>query len=180
MTKAPSVSGEGLSVVGRQTGRVKMEELALWVQVAAVLAALVAAVAAVWVGARDRRNAQRIADEDRRHAQRIAEDDRRAALRQSRLMFELDAALRLAANQRRGGSTDKDERARMGTEAAVLTGFLGPELLPHLTSELNPETDEELRRYMADPGTEEWKRRATEAHLAMLRVVRDLRAETEA
>jgi|GEM_PF-1800035 len=156
----------------------KMEELALWVQVAAVLAALIAAVAAVWVGARDRRNAQRIADEDRRHAQRIAEDDRRAALRQSRLMFELDAALRLAANQRRGGSDDKNERARMGTEAAVLTGFLGPELLPHLTSELNPETDEELRRYMADPKTEEWKRRATEAHLAMLRVVRDLRAET--
>lgn len=155
-----------------------MEELALWVQVAAVLVALGAAVAAIWVGAVDRRNAQRIADEDRRNAQRIAEDDRRAALRQSRLMFELDAALRLAENQRRGGSSDQAESSRMGTEAGVLAGLLGPELLPHLSSELNPESEDELREYMAQADTPEWKRRAVEAHLALRRIVRELREES--
>lgn len=152
----------------------KSEDLANLVQLAGVTVAVVALV----VGALDRRNAKRIAEEDRRHTERVAEEDRRAATRQAWLMFELESALRLAENQRRGGSSDPEEASRLGTEAGVLVGLLGKERVPHLAKELNPETEEELRTYMARDDTPEWKRRAVEAHLAAVAIAEELRGES--
>jgi hypothetical protein len=68
----------------------------------------------------------------------------------------------------------------MSTEAGVLTGLLGPELLPHLSNELNPGSEDELRAHMAKSDTPEWQRRAIEAQLVLRRIVEALRDETRA
>jgi hypothetical protein len=137
-------------------------DAALWVQVAAVLAAVIAAILALLISAQDRRNARR-----------IAEMDRRAALRQSTLIFERDALMRLAENLSRGGSTDPDERRRMGTEALVLIHTLGPRHLP-LNYAAKEEDQASLRAALADESGEPWMRHAIEAQLAVIAVAAEI------
>lgn len=153
------------------------EEVGLWIQGASVVVAVGASVVAISLGVVDRRSAKRNADDDRRAARELAAEDRRTALRHARLLGELDALLRLAENQRRGGSSDPQKSRDMGVEAAALTALIGRNRLPHLSSELNPESEDELRAFMEDPSTPEWQRRATEAHLALLQLAREIRAE---
>ena len=159
----------------RQDRHMTGEEVGLWIQGASVVVAVGASVVALVVGAVDRRAAERNAEKDRAAARRLAEDERRAAARHARRMVEFEALLRLAENQRRGGSSDAETRSALGAEAAVLTAMVGPERLPHLSNELNPESEAELRAFMEAPDTLEWQRRAAEAHLALLQITREIR-----
>jgi hypothetical protein len=109
----------------------------------------------------------------------IASRDRRAAAKQERLRFELDAALRLAANLAQGGTADNDtaaqlERKRMGAEALVLTGLLGRDRMPTYWVH-KFETDDKLKQLLADPGTPQFRRDAIEASLAVNAIAEDLR-----
>lgn len=132
--------------------------IADWVQTAAVLVSLFAALSALWIASRDRRSAARLAS----------------------LQRQLDAAVRLAANLAQGGTSDAAtagqlERARMGAEALVLAGILGPERVPGYWA--MKEMDEgTLRATLADPETDEFLRGAIEAQLAVNAILREIDA----
>jgi len=142
--------------------------MALWIQVAAVVAAVGAAVAALAVSALDRRNSRRIADEDRR-----------AALKHARLMFELEALLRLSQNLRRGGHSDDQISQDMGAEASALIAAIGPHRLPRLTKERVPETRDELVDIMTSEADKHWLRGSIKTHLALTSVVQEIEAEAQ-
>lgn len=59
-----------------------------FIQIAVVIAAVAVAIVALVVSAKDRRNAQTIAEDDRASAARLAAEDRREALRRTHLMHE--------------------------------------------------------------------------------------------
>lgn len=141
-----------------------MDELALWVQVAAVLAAVGAAIAALVVSALDRRNARR-----------IAAKDRAVGVRQSHLLFQLESLLRLEGNLRRGGSNDEQKRRDMGAEAAALIGAIGPGRLPMNWANRIGKDDDELREFVEDESNLDWLRRSVEAQRALNAVVAELR-----
>ena len=92
-----------------------------FIQVAAVLVAIGAAIIALVISASDRKNARQIADADRA-----------STLRHAHLMFELEALTRLSENLNRGGSADPLERNRMGAEALTLVGVLSSDRVPQL------------------------------------------------
>lgn len=148
-----------------------MDELMLqmrltdWIQTAAVLVAVGASVVALIVSWRDRVNARK-----------IAAADRKAALAQAKLMFDMEALLRLLENQNRGGSTDDLERKRLGAEAMALVGLIGPERLPILWQRRIGHDDEELQEKLADgsdsPDFIKW---AIEVQLALNKVVDEIR-----
>jgi hypothetical protein len=120
-------------------------ELALWIQVAAVLAAVGASIVAL----------------------KIASRASREALLQSKLMFELEALVRLLENNSRGGSTDALERAKLGAEGLALVGTLGPELLPTQWARKVNMDDAGLREHIADPTWPDWKKDQFETQLAV-------------
>ncbi|WP_368499462.1 hypothetical protein [Herbiconiux sp. A18JL235] len=136
------------------------------IQAAAVIAAVGAAIIALVISAKDRKNTRD-----------IAADDRREALRQAHLMFELDALVKLSENMNRGGSADVDESARMGIEALTLTGPLAPDRLPKLWAEKIGD-DNKLRAAMADPEMPRYKRDALEVQLAVSAVLAEVRDST--
>ncbi|QDG68367.1 MULTISPECIES: hypothetical protein [unclassified Pseudarthrobacter] len=144
------------------------EEIALWVQVAAVLAAVAAAIVALIVSALDRRNSRRIAGEDRR-----------AALKQAHLMFELETLLRLKQNLGRGGHSDSTISSDMGAEAAALVGALGPGRVPRSWKFLVDSKPEEIAKSVEDPATPEWLKKSIEAHLALSAVADEIRREND-
>src|SRR5690625_7848541 len=90
------------------------EELTLWIQAAAVVVALGASITALVISMLDRRNARS-----------IAAWDRAVSIRQTKLMFELEALTKLSQNLRRGGHTDSDIRKDMGAEAGEVIGDIG-------------------------------------------------------
>lgn len=145
------------------------EEIALWVQVAAVLAAVGAAIVALVVSALDRRNSRR-----------IAEEDRRAALRHAHLMFELEALLRLTQNLTRGGHSDKTISRDMGAEASALVGALGAERVPRSWKALVNKTPEEIDATVEDAETPDWLKKSIESHLALTAVAEEIRQEQAA
>lgn len=104
--------------------------LTLWIQAAAVVAAVAAAIIALTVSAKDRANSRHIAAADREAARTLTTTDRVDALRHAQLLFEQNVLLRLLENARHGGSTDDLKRADLGAEAAALIGIIGPERLP--------------------------------------------------
>lgn len=137
----------------------------LWIQSVVAAAAVVAAVIALIIGALDRRNARSIAAEDRR-----------SALAHAKLMFDLELLSRLLENLNRGGSSDPDERSRMGAEALTLIGLLGPELLPRQwTNRVGDEA--KLRALLVNDDNPEWKKNAIEAQLAVNSVIDKINAE---
>ncbi|MEK0155189.1 hypothetical protein [Arthrobacter oryzae] len=139
------------------------EEIALWVQVSAVVVAVLASIVALVISALDRRNAQR-----------IAADDRRMAVKQSKLMFELEALTRLSQNLRRGGHTDSQIRQDMGAEAAALIDAIGPERLSRNWENRVGLSRAELEKLVDDPSEPEFNRMAVEAHLALETVAEEL------
>ncbi|PPB50520.1 hypothetical protein C4K88_01080 [Arthrobacter pityocampae] len=143
------------------------ETLALWVQVAAVLVALGASMVALLISA-----------QDRRAARKIAEEDRRAALLHGKLLFEMEALLRLTQNLRRGGSSDSQTSKDMGAEAGALIGALGPDLLPQSWDLRIGQTEEELLRFVADEEQPGYLRRSAEAQIALGRVAEEIRRKS--
>lgn len=144
------------------------------IQVLVLVAAVGAAIVALVVSAKDRRNAQRIAEEDRAAAANLAAEDRREALRQTHLMFELETLTKLLENLNRGGSTDPLETRRMGAEALTLIGALGPDRLPRQW-ERRVGGDERLEAAYEDPEMPEYKKDALEGQLAVNAVLREIR-----
>ncbi len=149
-----------------------------FIQMLAVLAALGASIVALVVSAKDRKNAQTIAEGDRRAAAQLASDDRREALHQAHLIFELETLTRLLENLNRGGSTDSAESRRMGAEALTLIGVLGPERVPHLWDDRAGD-DEKLQRHYDDPEMPEYKKNAIEVQLAVNALRREIRDTLE-
>jgi hypothetical protein len=137
---------------------VTQENAALWIQVAAVVAAIATSIVAVVLGVADRRNAREIAAKDRRfqHAQR-----------------ELELLQRLLENYNRGGSTDPEESQRMGSEALSLVGMVGEQRLPQQWEEM-VSSDEHLEGLLQDPEMPDWKKEAIYVQLAVNRVRREL------
>lgn len=140
-------------------------QIALIVQVAAVVAAVGASIVALIISALDRRNAWKIAAKDRKDS-----------LRQAQLLFEQEVLLRLLQNARRGGSTDKLERNQLGAEAAALIGLLGPERLPMNWEGRVGQNEEELRAFLIDTSKKEFLRRAVEVQLALNSTTAEIRA----
>lgn len=140
------------------------EEVTLWIQAGAVVVAVGASIVALVVSWRDRVNARN-----------IAAKDRRAALAQAKLMFDLEALLRLLENQNRGGSTDRLETQRLGAEALSLIGLLGRDRLPRLWDRRVERDDDGLRELFEDEHFPEFKKDAVEVQLAVNEVVREIR-----
>ncbi|MFP7834666.1 hypothetical protein [Marisediminicola sp. LYQ134] len=140
-----------------------------WIAAAAVVAAVVTAIIGVVTGIVDRRSALR-----------IAEDDRRASTRQARLMFEWEAAQRLAVNLARGGHTAPVIRSDMGAEALALVALLGPKRVPNLWARKVGKTDQELSEFVADESKEQFLRDAVEAERAMSAIASELHGDAAA
>jgi hypothetical protein len=140
------------------------EDVALWIQVAAVLAAVGAAIIALVVSAKDRANA-RI----------IAQEDRQVSLQQSKLLVDLENLTRLLENRNRGGSLDKQERDRLGAEALTLVGLIGRERLPQQWGRTVELDDAGLRGLMSDADTPEFMKDAIEAQLAVNAITAEIR-----
>ena len=140
-----------------------------WIATAAVLAAIITAIIGVVTGVVDRRSARR-----------IAEEDRRASARQVRLMFEWEAAQRLAVNLARGGHTDPVISKDMGAEALALVALLGPERVPHLWKRRVGKTDQELREFIGDESKAQFVRDSVEAERAMNAIASELRVDAAA
>lgn len=134
------------------------------IALAAVLAAIVTAIIGVLTGIVDRRSARR-----------LAEEDRRASAKQARLMFEWEAAQRLAINLARGGHTDPVTSKDMGAEALALTALLGPDRVPHMWAERVGKSDDEMQAFVDDQSNERWLRHAAEAERAMNKIAQEIR-----
>ena len=144
------------------------EQIALWVQVAAVLAAVAASIIALAISASDRKTSRQ-----------IAADDRRASLTQTKLTFEMDALLRLSRNLARGGTTDDQQRRDMGAEAMALVGAIGPERLPKNYAKTVEKTDAELVEFVDDTENPGFLRYSVESLLALKAVTAELNALIE-
>jgi len=138
------------------------DQIATWLQVAAVvvaiaavgaavLAAIATSVLAIVLGALDRRNVSRVAARDHEFQQ---------------LFREQDLLHRLLENYNRGGSSDATESSRMGSDALTLIGAIGPRRLPELwNSHVNSDTS--LRESLEDPEMPDYKKEAIKVQLAV-------------
>lgn len=130
------------------------------IQTVAVIVALGAAIVALVLSAKDRATAREIAANERE---------------QAKLLFEMEQLLRLLENRNRGGSSDKQEASRLGSEALTLVGMLGPDLLPVQWARQVEKDDEGLRAVAAEPDFPEYKKDAIEVQLAVNTTMRRLR-----
>jgi len=151
-------------------------ELTLWIQAGATVVAVAAAVIALIVSALDRKNTRVIAADDRAAAADLVRQDRAVALRQSQLLFEQEALLRLLENARHAGSTDPLERADLGAEAAAIIGLFGPGRLPLNWAKRVAKTSEGLRDMLKDDTHEDFVRSSVEIQLALAEVTDEIRA----
>lgn len=126
-----------------------LEIVALAVQVVLAASAVFAALAALSIARRERR--------------------------QSRLLTELEYAVRLGENRNRGGSSDPVERARLGAEALVLATAVGERWLPRQYARATDgKSREELRAELDAPETADspkWVKDKIEAGLAVLSIL---------
>ena len=161
-----------------------VETADLIVQIVVAVAAVGAALVALWLGARDRKHSAAIAETDRehaqvlaeraqRHAEELADHQARSALEHQKLMFDLGIAVRLLENIIRGGSTDELERKRMGAEALALIGLLGPERLPQQWARRQLD-DEKLKSIAADESKETFIRDQAETQLMANGLIRGI------
>jgi len=139
--------------------------LNLWIQSAVAVAAVLAAVIALVVGAQDRKNARVIAAEDRR-----------AALEHAKHMYDLDALVRLARNIERAGHENPQVSRDMQAEAAAILHLLGPQRLPKTWADKRGSTLEEAREYGERDDIPAYKRHAVEVHLELDRTAREIEA----
>lgn len=105
----------------------------------------------------------------------IAAKDRRSAMRQQRLMFELDAARRLSILEARGGHTDSATSKEMGAETLALISLLGRDRVPKMWDRRVGKSEAELRKYVDNDRAPEWSRDAVEAALAMDQLIQEVR-----
>lgn len=133
------------------------------IQVFVGLIALFAGGAAIVVASRDRRNARE-----------IAEKDRRIALRQSRLLFEWEAAKRLSVLEARGGHVDPVISKDMGAETMALVALLGKDRVPEMWARRVGKTDAELRAFVLDESQPQYLRDAVEAERAVQSIAVEL------
>lgn len=146
-----------------------INELTLWIQAGATVAAVAAAIIALVVSALDRKNTRTVAASDREDARELAREDRAASLRQSQLLFEQEALLRLFENARHGGSTDALRRADLGAEAEAIIGLFGPERLPLNWANRVAKTPDELREFVKDDTNQEFVRHSARSSSPSLR-----------
>lgn len=139
------------------------QDLTLWIQAAAVVAAVGAAIVALIISALDRHNART-----------IAAKDRAVSIKHTRLMFELDALLKLSQVLRRGGHTDENIRKDIGAEAGALIGAIGAQRLPRNWENRIAKDDAGLREFLADESKSEWVRNSVEAQVALNAVSAEL------
>lgn len=141
------------------------ENLTLWIQAGAVVVAVGASIVALTISQLDRANTRKIASEDRR-----------AALAHAKLMFDLDALLRLLQNTSRGGSTDALEKKRLGAEEMALVGLIGPDLLPRMWERRIGLSDDDLKVKLTDSeeDTPEFVKWSIETQLALNKVVSEI------
>jgi len=140
----------------------------LVVQLVLAASAVGAAVVALVIGALDRRTVREIAAEDRR-----------ASLEHAKLMFDLEALLRLSQNLERGGHTDSTVSKDMGAEAAALVNLIGPERLPVTWAAKRGSTLDEAREFAAREDTPPFKKHSIEVHLELDRVAQRIRELAE-
>lgn len=143
------------------------ESVALWVQVAAVLAAVGSSLVAL-----------RIAKKDRGEALRLNLLNQQTALRHAKMLFDLENLRSLLQIENRGGSVDQAESQRMGADALTLTGLIGPERLPELWTHRVGGLDDYLLEVAADPDFPQWKRDAIAVQLAVNAVSREIAEAT--
>jgi hypothetical protein len=133
-----------------------------WIQLIAALAAVSAAVSALWIAHKDRRTQMEIAKRDRELA---------------RLSTELEYAVRLSANRNMGGSQDSAESKRLGAEALALAAVVGRRWVPtqfeHATSGL---TAGEMAAKLSDDEkvTPQWVKWKIESGLAVQRIIDEM------
>lgn len=141
-----------------------IDEVGIWVQVAVVVVAGIAAIVALG-----------IASADRRHSERLAREATEASLRQARLLFEWEAAKRLAILEARGGHTDPVIVKGMGAETLALVALLGPERVPQMWARRVGKTDAELAAFIADTSEPQFLRDSVEAERAMSAIAKEIR-----
>jgi hypothetical protein len=137
------------------------------IQLAAVLVAAAAAIVALAIATIDRKTQLRIA----RHQARL-----------SRLTVELEYAVRLSANNTRGGSTDALERAQLGAEAAALVSVVGARWAPlQYAEKMSNQTPTELRAKLDDDESETptWVKWKIESALAVQAIVDELHTDLD-
>lgn len=139
------------------------EVVSIIVQAAAVVVALAASTTALIRSVGDRKTLIQISAQTRRH---------------DRLRTELDYAIRLSANRNRGGSSDKEESARLGAEALALALVVGQRWVPEqFTRATDNKSSDEIASLLAAPETAEhplWVRDKMEAGLAVQRIMDEL------
>lgn len=144
-------------------------DIALWVQGAAVLVAVGASLVALVTSHLDRRNNRKIAAETRA-----------ADIRVRSLLLELEYAIRLATNRNMGGSSDSGESKRLGAEALALVTLLGAERVPAQWEKLVGHGSEELLGKMDEPETPDWVKHKIETGAAVQRILTEFRSTSSA
>lgn len=134
------------------------ETVALWIQAVAVVVAIATGVIAIILGVVDRRNTRIVAEQDRAF---------------TRLMVERELLAKLLENYNNGGSTDREEASRMGSEALTLIGLIGERRLPDLWAS-HVDGESALRLSLDDPDMPDWKKDAIRVQIAVIRNQDDL------
>lgn len=103
--------------------------------------------------------------------------------RQTRLLTELEYAVRLSINRNRGGSTDREEVKRMGAEGLALSMIVGERWVPRQYARaLDGMTVEQLRAQINELETTDspqWVKDQIEAGLAVRDILETLYADSE-
>ena len=128
----------------------------LIVQIVAILAAVGASIVALLV-------ASRVSARDRVH---------------SRLLTELEYAVRLSTNRNHGGSSDAQERKQLGSEALALAMVVGERWVPRQFQRATEgKSQEQLAEDLDQPESNEqpqWVKDKMEAGLAIQQIMDDL------
>lgn len=96
-------------------------------------------------------------------------------MRQARLLFEWEAAKRLAILEARGGHTDPVIVKDRGAETLALVALLGPERVPQMWARKVGKTDAELASFIADASEPQFLRDSVEAERAMSAIAKEIR-----
>lgn len=136
------------------------------IQIAAVLTAIAASIVALVIAHFDRRTQLRIA---------------RRGIEQQRLLVELEYAVRLSANRNRGGSSNSEERDKLGAEALALAVVVGERWVPRQWERASDsKSPEQMREQLEAPETvdnPQWVKDKIESGLAVQAILQKLYTE---
>lgn len=138
------------------------------IQILIAIVAVGASVVALIIANKDRKTQMRIARQNREH---------------SRLLLELEYAIKLSANRNRGGSTDELERKQMGAEALALAAVIGENWVPRQWKDATGGQSLDEMRAILDAGPTkehpEWVLRKIESMLAVRAILDRLYGDDE-